>query len=456
MTTRIEKYPDIILLGINARYSHSNPALYSLRAYCRGLDRRIEILETSINAASNRILADVIASRPGLVGISVYIWNARVVRGLLPGIKTALPDCRVVLGGPEVTHAPAEWLSMSGVDCVVAGPGEAAFRKIASGDFNIRERLIRGANPPFTELPFLYDDTDFARFANRYVYYESGRGCPYRCAYCLSSRGDARLEFRELSMVLRELDVLIAKAPGTVKFVDRTFNARPERARAIWRHLIDSGTEKRFHFEVHPALLADEDLALLETARPGLFQFEVGVQSTNEETLRAVHRAEDWPASRRAIARLIAPGNIRTHLDLIAGLPYDTLETIARSFDEAHSLRPDHLQLGFLKVLPGTEMRERAVDYELSFNPEPPYEVISNRWLFAGEIALLHRVEGLVDSLYNSGRFRDMLLNLAPRFAGPFAMFRALADHWVKCGLDPRKKDPGIAVRTLASFAAAV
>ncbi len=456
MKTRVNKPTDILLLGINARYSHSNPALYSLRACCRGLDRRIEILESSINANPEKIIADIAASHAGIVGVSVYIWNSRMVRILLPRIKESLPDCRVVLGGPEVTHAPDEWLSMNAVDCVVAGPGEAAFREIVAGDVDIRGKLIRVANPPFAELPFPYDDTDFARFANRYVYYESGRGCPYRCAYCLSSRSDARLDFRDLATVLRELDALIMKAPGTVKFVDRTFNARPERARAIWRHLIGSGTEKRFHFEVHPALLGDEDLALLKTARPGLFQFEIGVQSTNEETLRAVHRAGDWPASRRAISRLVAAGKIRTHLDLIAGLPYDTLETIARSFDEAYSLGPDHLQLGILKVLPGTETRERAMEHSMSYNPEPPYGILENRWISADGLSLVRDVAGLVDSLYNTGRFRAELNALEVSFETPFAMFSALANRWREMGYDPRRKDPAAAARALASFASAV
>ncbi len=442
----------IILLGLNARYSHSNPALYSLCAYCRGLDRRIEIREASINAAPEKIIAEVAASRAHLVGISVYIWNARMVRTLIPGIKVRLPDCRIVLGGPEVTHAPDNWLSMDEVDCVVAGPGETAFRKIVSGDCNIRERLVRGTNPPFAQLPFLYEDTDFTRFANRYVYYESSRGCPYRCAYCLSSRGDARLEFRKTDTVLRELDVLIANAPGTVKFVDRTFNARPERARIIWRHLIESGPDKRFHFEVHPALLDDEDLSLLESAPAGLFQFEIGVQSTNPDTLQAVHRAGDWPAGHRTIARLLAPGNIRTHLDLIAGLPFDTLESTARSFDEAYSLHPEHLQIGLLKVLPGTEIHDRAAEYGMSCNPAPPYEIFETRWLSVNDLALLRRVAGLVDSLYNSGRFRGELLKLEPRFVGAFAMFRALVEHWEERGLDPRKKDPGAAAQALASF----
>mgnify|MGYP005846465451 CR=1 FL=1 len=351
-----------LLTGRNARYTHSNPALYSLRAHCRGGEARVDILEMSVNASPEDIIASIVSSRAGIIGLSVYIWNARCLRALLPRIKAAAPGCLLVLGGPEVTHSPGDWLSMNEVDIVVAGPGEEAFREILAGDVQARERLIVGANPPFAELPFPYEDADFARFENRYLYYESSRGCPYRCSYCLSSREDARLDERALADVLRELDTLVARAPGTVKFVDRTFNARPERARRIWRHLIESGARQRFHFEVRPALLGEEDLDLLETAPAGLFQFEMGVQSTNDETLRAVGRASDWPAARKAVARLAENGAIRTHLDLIAGLPYDTLDTVARSFDLVYALRPSHIQLGFLKVLPGTEMRERAAE----------------------------------------------------------------------------------------------
>lgn len=443
-----------LLAGLNARYTHSNPALYSLRAHCRGGGTRVDILEMSVNASPEDIIAGIVSSRAGIIGLSVYIWNARCLRALIPRIKAAAPGCRLVLGGPEVTHSPGDWLSMNEVDIVVAGPGEEAFRKILAGDVPARERLIVGVNPRFADLPFPYEDADFTRFENRYLYYESSRGCPYRCSYCLSSREDARLEERALADVLRELDTLVARAPGTVKFVDRTFNARPERARRIWRHLIESGARQRFHFEVRPALLGEEDLDLLETAPAGLFQFEMGMQSTNDETLRAVGRASDWPAARKAVARLATNGAIRTHLDLIAGLPYDTLDTIARSFDQAYALGPAHLQLGFLKVLPGTEMRERAAEYALSYNPDPPYEVHENRWISAGDLASLRDIAALVDSLYNTGRFRAWLDAHEALHKGAFAMFRALARHWRALGLQARRKDPDAIAEALAAFAA--
>lgn len=444
--------PDALLLGLNARFTHSNPALYGIRAYCRADARDIEIFEFGMNTPPEEIVSGVEVSRAGIVGISVYIWNADLARTLLPRIKLALPECRIVLGGPEVTHSARDWLSMDEVDFVVAGPGEEAFRKILAGDVSANERLIACANPPFADLPFPYEEGDFARFENRYLYYESSRGCPYRCSYCLSSREDARLEERRLSDVLCEMDTLAARAFGTVKFVDRTFNARPERARTIWRHLIESGARKRFHFEVRPALLGDEDIELLETAPAGLFQFEMGVQSTNEETLRAAHRAADWHAARKAIARLSAAGNIRTHLDLIAGLPFDTLETIGRSFDDVYALGPEHLQLGFLKVLPGTEMRERAAEYGLSHSPHPPYEIYENRWLSREDLSILRDIAALTGSLYNTGRFRPWLDARREAHGGAFALFRALALHWRGLGIALHLKEPRVVERALASF----
>jgi radical SAM superfamily enzyme YgiQ (UPF0313 family) len=420
----------ILLAAVNARYTHSCLALYCLKSYARGLNGDIAVREYSINRDAAGIAADIASARPDAVGLSVYIWNAELIRKILPVLDKSIPGSVLILGGPEVSYNPDSWLKdFPCVDFIITGHGEAAFRYLAEREFQHDEKIISRPNPPFADLPLPYDEGDLDGLAERYVYYESSRGCPFRCAYCLSSREDQKFESKRAETAGEELRFILSHKPKLVKFVDRTFNLNGDRYRAIWKFLLDGyrGGPTSFHFEIHPSYLVDEDFALLSRCPEGLFQFEIGVQSTNSETLAAVHRAGDWDRGLSAIRRLTGLGTIRIHLDLIAGLPYDGMSSIRRSFNELYALRPGHLQLGFLKVLPGTEMMERAEDYGITFAKHAPYQALETRWITADEMRVLERVAYLVDRLYNTGRFGTALSALAGLYESPFDLYRDLA-----------------------------
>jgi radical SAM superfamily enzyme YgiQ (UPF0313 family) len=292
------------------------------------------------------------------------------------------------------------------------------------------EKIIRIPNPPFEDMPNPYTDKDLADMRHRYVYYESSRGCPFQCAYCLSSRADQKLEMKKVETVTKELALILSHRPGLLKFVDRTFNVRGGRHRDIWNFLLDNyrGGPTGFHFEIHPSYLDDDDFAVLSRCPGGLFQFEIGVQSTNPDALNAVRRTGIWEKDRAAIGRLIGLGTIRVLLDLIAGLPCDDMASVRAAFNEVYALRPDHIQLGFLKVLPGTEMMERADEYGIRYAERAPYQVIETRWLCENEIRLLERIAYLADRLRNTRRFEAALAGLGREFDSPFDMFRAFAE----------------------------
>ena len=432
----------IVLLGLNARHTHSNPALYYLREYCRGLPWRFFILEYGTTTHLTSILARVAELRPDALGLSVYTWNASLVRLLVPEVKKVLPGCAVILGGPEVSYTAEEWLrSCGGIDRIICGPGEEALRALLGAGLDAGGPVIRGKNPPFHEIPFPYRAEDLAALEGRYLYYEASRGCAYRCMYCLSSRDDQPCERKPLETVRQELSCLLDARPAAVKFVDRTFNADRTFAREIWRFLIESGSASRFHFEVHPVLLEDEDFSVLGRAPGGLFQFEVGVQSTNADTLREIRRPGEWSKIGEKIRRLLELGTARVHLDLIAGLPHEGMESFERSFNEVYALGPSYLQLGFLKVLPGTELAERKEEYGLVHTGSPPYRVLSNRWLSFEDLTRLDRIEGLLNSLYNSGRFAATLPALERVFPSPFRLYDGLSNWWHGRDMDHRRKE---------------
>ena len=366
---------------------------------------------------------------PDVLGISVYIWNNVKVRELLSGVRALLPRCIIVLGGPEVSYNADQWLQdHPEIDYIVRGPGEAGLRKLLVSNLSLEEKIISVPNPPFQDIPFPYQDGDFEQFKNRYVYYEASRGCPYRCSYCLSSRRDQSLEYRDGEMVKTELRYLLSKGPGTVKFVDRTFNADRHFAREIWRFLLENPSQTMFHFEIFPDLLEEEDFTLLSGVPPGSFQFEIGIQSTNPDTLKEINRPNDWNTVSANIHRLVGQGNIHIHLDLIAGLPCEGLESFISSFNKVYALGGHYIQLGFLKILPGTEMEARKHQYGIEHLKTPPYTVRETRWLSRENLGILKKVEYALNYLYNSSRFSSTLSLLATQFNSPFEMYLRLAD----------------------------
>lgn len=427
----------ILLAAVNARYTHSCLALYCLKSALRGLDDSVAIREFSINQDTSDIASRITDVGADVIALSVYIWNSELMKHLIPEIGSRCPGRILVLGGPEVSYNAATWIeAFPCVDHIIIGHGEEAFRRLALNSFRNCEPVIAVPNPPFADMPMPYTREDLAALHARYVYYESSRGCPYSCTYCLSSRSDQKLELKPAGTVAGELDLILRSRPLLVKFVDRTFNASRDHSRAIWSHLIDhhSGGPSAFHFEVHPHLLDEEDFTLLARAPKGLFQFEIGIQSTSSETLAAVKRTGAWEREKEALKRLISLGTIRIHCDLIAGLPFEDMASQARSFNGLYGLGPGHLQLGFLKILPGTEMMETALQYGMEYSDHAPYQVIKNRWLSGTEIVLLERIALLLDRLYNMHRFDMTLGLLAGRFESPFALFREMASFMADAG----------------------
>ena len=480
-----------LLAAVNAKYIHSNPAVYSLRAYaerfCSVLSREpassdraaraeIEIAEYTINQPFWEILADLYGKKPDAVGFSCYIWNRGMVFDLIRELSKVLPHVPVWLGGPEVSYDPEETLSaLPSAAGVMIGEGEETFRELMKlyadelpSSFGTSSEApdspeetpawplpdqIRGiayrTRPggvvrrtpgrqavPLDELPFFYgEQNEINDFQDRIIYYESSRGCPYRCSYCLSSI-DKTVRFRNVELVKKELQFFLDKKVPQVKFVDRTFNCSHAHAMEIWSYIRehDNGVTN-FHFEIAADILTEEELALLRSLRPGLVQLEIGVQSTNQDTLKEIRRAADWERLKEIVERIREGRNIHIHLDLIAGLPLENMESFQRSFNDVYACRPDQLQLGFLKVLKGAHMHEKADEYGIAYTDFPPYEVLFTRWISYADILMLKRVEEMVELYYNSAQFTHTLPVLESCFLSPFGMYRALADFYDSRGL---------------------
>ncbi|MBR5475157.1 MAG: B12-binding domain-containing radical SAM protein [Lachnospiraceae bacterium] len=439
----------VLLTAINAKYIHSNPAVYSLKAYAqngkRSSDTTIEIAEYTINQPEDGILEDIYLRRPDIIGFSCYIWNIEIVRRLVDLLHQVMPDVPIWLGGPEVSFdCEAVLREMPGAKGIMVSEGERVFDRLLScyeGSVQLVEvpgLVYRDGDticiqPPeapmdLSLVPFYYDD--MSKFENKIVYYESSRGCPFRCSYCLSSV-DKNLRFRDLELVKKELMIFLDAKVPQVKFVDRTFNCKKSHAMAIWEFIRshDNGVTN-FHFEVRADLLDEDAFDLLAQMRPGQVQLEIGVQSTNPQTLQEIRRYAAFDRIADAVRRVKAGGNIHQHLDLIAGLPWEDYESFSRSFDTVYALEPDQLQLGFLKVLKGAHMWEKQEDYGLCYKKTPPYEVLYTKWLPYEDVLRLKGVEEMVEQYYNSGQFRHTLSYLVRFFTGPFAMFEAMANRY--------------------------
>lgn len=433
---------NILLTAINAKYIHSNPAVYSLRAYaCRyggsRYEEEIRIAEYTINQPVDEILMDIYERCPDILCISCYLWNISYVEQLIREIPKVLPETKIWLGGPEVSYNAREMLDgYPGLAGVMCGEGEQIFLELletyAAG--NEPEEILTAREAlDLSSIPFIYEHIE--DFDNRIVYYESSRGCPFSCSYCLSSI-DKCLRFRDPDLVRRELQFFIDHEVPQVKFVDRTFNCRHDHAMAVWSYIKehDRGITN-FHFEVAADLLNDEEIALIRSMRPGLIQLEIGVQSTNPDTVREIRRQMDLVKVEKNVAAVREARNVHQHLDLIAGLPYEDYDSFARSFDRVYAMKPDQLQLGFLKVLKGSLMHEKTEEYGLVYQDRPPYEVLSTKWLSYSDVIRLKKIEEMVEVYYNSGQFRNTMEQLEQAYASSFEMYGALADYYEKNGL---------------------
>lgn len=438
-----------LLIAINAKYIHSNLAVASLKAYAqaqpREADTVIETAEYTINQPEDEILADIYRRKPDAAAFSCYIWNRDAVERLAENLSRIRPGLPIWLGGPEVSFETARTMEeMPFLTGILAGEGEKAFNSLLRF-YEGKEELsqipgvtCRAGERVIVQPPAEPMDLNEAPFAgqvflgekNRILYYESSRGCPFRCSYCLSSV-DKKLRFRDTARVKGELALFLEAKIPQVKFVDRTFNCKKEHAREIWRFIQenDNGVTN-FHFEIAADLLEEADREILRNMRPGQVQLEIGVQSVNPRTLREIERYADWEKIKENVDILRSFRNIHQHLDLIAGLPFEDYGSFGRSFDAVYERRPDQLQLGFLKVLKGSRMYEKQADYGLRVKANPPYEVLATRWLSYGDIIRLKGVEEMVEQYYNSGQFTHTINRLAGCFSSPFSFYEALAHYW--------------------------
>ena len=439
-----------LLVGINSKYIHSNPAIHYLKEYAgKKYEDCIELAEYTINNLKEEILADIYKRNPDVIGISCYIWNFSLVQELLIEIPKILPGREIFLGGPEVSFEGEQVLNdFSMVTGIIVGEGEATFRELlafyrqneraCTGLTKISGLLLReGFTGPREELilddlPFLYDN--LKEYENRIIYYETSRGCPFQCIYCLSSV-DKRVRLRSMDKVKQELQFFLDHKVPQVKFVDRTFNCNYEHAMEIWCYIKDHDNGvTNFHFEVAADIMTQEQLEVLSDMRPGLTQLEIGIQTTNDKTLHAINRYVNTAHIAQVVASLREKENIHIHLDLIAGLPFEDYESFGHSFDEVYDMEPEQLQLGFLKVLKGSPMFYLAEKYGVVYQSKPPYEVLYTNWLSYGDVLKLKQIEEMVEIYYNSNQYRATLRLLRKNFVGPFAMFEALAEYYEREG----------------------
>lgn len=467
----------VLLAAINSKYIHSNPAVYSLKAYAeKRLDSEsgveLAIAEYTINQPLGRIMSDLYQRKPDVLCLSCYIWNIRETERLVQNLGKVMPELSIWLGGPEVSFdAPAVLQRLPTVKGVLCGEGEETFKELLQtlcDPTNQMERLagvkgiafrtdedtirVNGARGHIAldEADFIYKRE--LNFENRIIYYESSRGCPFQCSYCLSSV-DKTVRLRSMEKVRQELQFFLDKKVPQVKFVDRTFNCDRNHALEIWRYIKehDNGITN-FHFELTGDLLLEEELALLNSLRPGQVQVEIGVQSTNAETLREIHRYVDFQRLTAVTERLKAGHNIHLHLDLIAGLPYEDMSSFIRSFNEVYALKPEQLQLGFLKVLKGSPLAKKQEEYGLLYTEEAPYEVLQTRWITYGELVQLKAVEEMLEVYYNSGQFADTLEKLEAQFGSPFELYSMLAEWYDKNNRDTANSSRNTKYEELLSF----
>lgn len=442
-----------VLVAINAKYIHSNLAVYSLRSYARTFGYEPELLEFTINQQKDQILKGIYEAKPDLLCFSCYIWNLSYAEEIIEDIKKILPEVTIWAGGPEVSYDAPEFLKRHPeVDGIMCAEGEKTLTELISyyeigksqgKSLDGINGIVYQENKTIHQTPLrdimnmddlVFPYEDLKEFEHKIIYYESSRGCPFSCSYCLSSI-DKKLRFRSFSLVEKELEFFLAHKVPQVKFVDRTFNCKKSHAMAIWTYIKehDNGITN-FHFEIAADLLTEDEIALIQTMRPGLIQLEIGVQSTNEKTLAEIHRKTDFEEITRKVKAVQKGENVHQHLDLIAGLPYENYESFGHSFNDVYALKPEQLQLGFLKVLKGSYMAEAAEGYGCVHKAKPPYEVLGTRWLSYEEILKLKGVEEMVEVYYNSGQFQKTIRAMEHLFETAFSMYEELADFYEKNG----------------------
>lgn len=453
-----------LLVALNAKYIHTNPAVHSLRTFSGVYKDNIELIEFTINNHLDDIIIDIYKKQADFIGFSCYIWNIDMITKIVPELRKLMPKVKIWFGGPEVSYDVRDCLNThKGLDGIVIGEGEQTFLELVKyylgdldslgqidgiaykksallynedWDYDKNKIQVTGQRQglDLNDIPFMYDDLD--QFDNKIIYYESSKGCPFSCTYCLSSV-DRRIRLRDVELVKRELKVFLDHEIPQVKFIDRTFNCNKDHAMEIWKFIKDNDNGiSNFHFEISADLLTEEELELLGELRPGQVQFEIGIQSTNSKTIKAIQRQMDLDKLASNVERIREKRNIHQHLDLIAGLPYEDYDSFKKSFNDVYAMRPDQLQLGFLKVLKGSPIEEDSEKYGIVYQDAPPYEVLFTNWISYDEIIKLKGITEMVEVYHNSDQFNYSIRFLEHEFESPFHMYEALDDYYKDKGLD--------------------
>ncbi len=432
-----------LLIGINSKFTHTSLSVRTLSANSEGT----EFCEFTINENVLDTAASIYTKQPDVLCFSCYIWNMEYVIKLASTLKKMLPDSIIIFGGPEVSYSAVEVLEKYPfVNAVIRGEGEETFKELTKNNFtfaNVKgvtyreDEIIHNPDRAPMEnidvLQFPYTKEDLIKNKGKLIYYESSRGCPFGCSYCLSS-AERGVRFKSTEKVKEELEFLIDAKPSTIKFVDRTFNASPKRAIELIKFMMDRGEGTTFHFEIEAHNISDEFLELVKRAPVGMFRFEIGIQSTNPDTLVAINRNPDVEKLLSNIKKIISLDNVHVHLDLIAGLPFETYDIFKKSFNHVMSLEPDVVQLGFLKLLKGTKILKEKDLFSYKCTEFPPYEVVSNKFITCGEIIKLKKIEFLTDKFFNSGVFRNSLKYMKSKFSDYMSFFESLSLYFEEKG----------------------
>lgn len=437
----------ILLTAINSKFIHSNLAVRYLKAFTKDLPYESKIREFSINDREERILKEIIEEKADVVAFSTYIWNVEIVSRVANLIKLVSPQTEILYGGPEVSYDSKDFMEKNIGEYLIEGEGEKTYRDFVKYKLGLKELsdikglyyrkndeiIFNGPRPLMNmdEIVFPYEEDEDLN--NKIVYYEGSRGCPFRCKYCLSSTTHG-VRFHSIERTLEELNFFIKKGVRLVKFVDRTFNCNHKYSMAIWDFLIKADTNTKFHFEISADILKEEEIELLRKVPKGRFQFEVGVQTTNDNVLKNINRFVNFSDIKEKVEELLSINNINQHLDLIAGLPGEDYKSFVKSFNDVHSIKPEEIQLGFLKLLKGSDMRRDAYLYNMKYSPYPPYEILSTDKISYDEIQILKRVEAVVDKYYNSQKFNTILEFFYDKFETPYEFFYELGNYFEQKG----------------------
>ena len=429
----------VLITAIDSKFIHSNLAVRYLKNFTKDLDYEGKIKELTINDREERILEEIIKEKPDIVAFSTYIWNVELISRVANLIKRVNPKIEILYGGPEVSFDSRSFLQNNVGEYIIEGEGEKTYRDFILyklGEIKIEE--VRGLHYKFDnvvcsnekrplmsmdEIVFPYEEDE--DLSNKIVYYEASRGCPFNCKYCLSSTSHG-VRFLDTDRVLKDLMYFINKKVRLVKFVDRTFNCNSKFAMAIWDFLIKQDTNTQFHFEISADILKDEEIKLLANAPKGRFRFEVGVQTTNDEVLRNINRFVNFSDIKEKVLEIESLKNIDQHLDLIAGLPGEDYDSFKKSFNDMYEIKPEEIQLGFLKLLKGSSMREESDKYGMEYSPYPPYEILKTDKLSYEELIKLKKVEEMVDKYYNSLKFNYIIKYFERKFDSPFDFYYSL------------------------------